>query len=221
LNIEDFIRTKTYSALIRCLEQNQEQRREGIHVTDLVMPCPRRAYFARKYADEPRLDWHSILRIWRGLKLHETRIFAEEEIELEWNGIIGRVDAYENGLVVDKKVTASPPVRWSTQERRKIVTPRPHEVLQLEYYRVLLEHSGRPVKYGAILYFDQEKPDIYIGVIDILRRPLSEIENEMIEKKNRLEPFLTLDKLPPRDLSWPWLCVGYCPYFYQCFRKEE
>lgn len=178
------------------------KERKGIHVTHIVYDCLRRAYYSLTRGEAFDLD--SGLRMWIGKKLHETKLLKEHELNLEWNGITGSIDEYGDGVVLEKKTTRNIPR-----------DPYPHHIKQLEYYRVLLEENGRPVKKGVILYIDVNIPMCKEFPIEF-RRPIEEVKKEMAIKKRALEMTMKEKLLPQRNVSW--LC-RYCSFCSYCFTE--
>jgi len=177
-----------------------------IHVSDLIYDCMRRAYYGKTMRFGIRYD--SILRMAIGKKIHEIPLDgSEHELELEWNGIKGRVDEYipNPGIVLDKKTCRSLPN-----------SPYDHHVKQVEFYRVLLERSGRKVVACGLIYIDVASPGVR-AFVWTPKYPLEVLEKEMIEKKMILEFALTNKILPPRKSGW--ICK-YCDFFSICYGEE-
>ena len=189
-----------YTAVFReCMEEHHP-----ISVTALVYDCLRRAYY-NAVVPEEIIDPAGKIRVWVGKKLHETPIFPVHELELEWHGIHGRIDEYdpERRLLMDKKTTRHIPKE-----------PYEHHVKQLLFYKVLMEHSGYPVEKAVVLYIDVNSTDVAAYPVDLQNYDMKAVEEEMLEKAEKLRRALKSGILPPRKMSW--LC-GYCVYFGWCF----
>lgn len=193
--------------------------REGIHVSHLIYDCLRRAYY--DITTDTPFGLEGGMRMWIGKKLHELPVSDNSELTLEWEGIIGTIDEYQDGHFVDLKTTRNVPRG-----------PRPHHVKQLEMYRILLERNGYEVKSASMLYIDVnttevvEFPTKFIKTKskkteDIEKKTLKKIaklEEEMLEKKAKLETAVENRWLPKRHINW--LC-RYCNYSSRCFTDES
>ncbi|MEX0569364.1 MAG: Dna2/Cas4 domain-containing protein [Candidatus Njordarchaeota archaeon] len=200
--IGSLVKTKLLVGMVRDLEKNKPPL-EKINVTDLTFPCLRHAYFAKKLYPEQRARFPEIVAMWIGTKLHETKIFERNEVEVEFQGVYGRVDGYEEEVILELKTTRNIPAK-----------PYPHHVKQVSYYRVLLERNGYPVKFAVILYVNVNSLETksYIVLFD---RSLEDIEKELIERKNMLEKALKENKIPPPRPEESWAC-DYCSFAYMC-----
>lgn len=139
-------------ALIKRIHQALEPR-EGIHVTDLVH-CLKRAYYD---ATEPVPERVSDV-MYRVLGTATHALLEDEqdenlitELPLEYQGVVGRVDAYypEKGILVDFKTT-----RWLMPDR----LPYGDHEKQVNVYRWLLENNGYPVNQMFLHYIDLSGP---------------------------------------------------------------
>lgn len=179
------------------------------HVTELVFNCPRQI-FLRRVVGDFFISYPSIFRLAIGRKMHEISILKEHEKRIEWQGIVGTVDEYENGVLIEKKTTVHAPRN----------APYGHHVTQAEYYKVLLEETGNPVLHGFILYFDVSNVDDPLTIFEVPFRLYDVIKSEMIRKRNELlKIFGSLNfeqkfVIPARKTSW--LCK-YCDYAYMCY----
>lgn len=178
--------------------------REGIHVSHLIYDCLRRGYY--EITTDTPFDLESGMRMWIGKKLHELPISDNSELTLEWEGITGTVDEYQDGHLCDLKTTRNIPSG-----------PRPHHIKQLEMYRVLLEKNGHEVKSASILYIDVGSTDVVEFPTKFKKKTTKAIEKEMLEKKAKLEMAVERGWLPKRHIYW--LC-RYCGYASRCFAEE-
>ena len=205
--IESFIKTKLLKAIVREIEANKPPL-EKINVTDLTFPCLRHAYYSKIFREERRGRLPELLAVWIGVKLHETKIFEKSELELEYGGVYGRIDEYEDEILLEIKTTRAIPNK-----------PYPHHVRQVSYYRVLLERNGYPVKFAIILYINVNSLNAKPFVI-FFDQPLEEVEKEMMSRKEALERAIKDSKIPPAEPEEPWAC-DYCSFAYLCGIQEE
>jgi len=207
--IEEKIRERFYKAIIDELEKDRAKHKPDenkVSVTELVLNCPRAVLFNRTIGDF-YTKFESLIRFYIGRKIHETPILSNHELELSWNGITGIIDEYENGILIEKKTTIKTPSE-----------PRPHNVLQAEYYKVLLERNDYPVIKGFILYFNIRRLYDPITVYEIHFRDSSEIEAEMLERKKLILQGLKSKDVPPRNTGW--ICK-YCDFVHLCYLSNE
>jgi len=222
LDIEIAFENNVYSIWFeRLLEYLDERRKQfvgTIHVTDIVYPCPRRGYYNAFMP--PNMRMSGVMFVWMGIEMHKFPFLEHSELNLSWEGISGTVDEYEKGLFLDIKTTRNPPLYYNRKRKEKVITIRDHHLTQLEYYRVLLEKNDYPVESAGILYIDVNDGNVYPAMAQIHSRELDKIEEEMLDRKNSLEFYLTTRHLPPRDMSIGWMCKkGYCPNAYQCYKN--
>lgn len=190
--------------------------REKPFVTGLIYDCLRKLYY-QLTIPERIIDPPGEVRTWIGKKLHETRILgddAEVELELEYNGFIGKIDEYKDGILLEKKTTRHIPRE-----------PRPHHIKQCEFYKFLLEKNGRKVDKVAIIYINVNTGEVVAFDITKSIRDLNEIEKEINEKLKIIKEALEYGILPPRKIT-TWdeksniLVCNYCPYFGICIRED-
>jgi len=200
-----------FSFLRKVLEELKDDRRNEIHVTDLVYNCIRRAYYSKKYGftsdeDISGFDEQSMLTLWIGKKLHEIKLSDKHEFEIEFEGIKGSIDEIlhigDELIILDKKTT------------RKIPSsPYEHHIRQIEYYAAMYYAIyGIDVRYGAVLYIDVANKKSVVHVFT-LSGDKEQILKEMIEKKEKLEDAIKNNKVPEAKVSW--LC-DYCGHFERC-----
>ena len=116
--------------------------RKSIHVSALVYDCLRRGYYDLKHGQS--FDLSTLMTFWIGRKLHETPILKENEIALEYMGVKGSCDEYEDGTLVEKKTCKMLPR-----------SPNDHHKRQVEYYAMMLGEQGKPVKEACSLDLDR------------------------------------------------------------------
>jgi len=174
-----------------------------ISVSSIVYPCLRKAFYEKTLGQF--YDIETAYDFWLGRAIHLANFLEQGEIELEWEGIIGRIDEYENGTLVEKKTCKDLPS-----------SPYEHHITQLEYYLVLCKKNGMPVNDMWLLYLEKKYPAHKFFMVN--PRPIETIEKEMIERKTILENALKKNSPPPRHPSW--LCK-YCPFAPTCFKKQN
>lgn len=200
--VGSMVKTRLLVGMIRDLEKNKPPL-EKINVTDLTFPCLRHAFFAKKLYTEQRARFPEIVAMWIGTKLHETKVFEKNEIEVEFQGVYGRVDGYEDGVILELKTTRSIPSK-----------PYKHHVKQVSYYRILLEKNGYPVKFAVILYINVNSLETKSFIV-LFDESLEDVEKELIKRKKLLEEALRENKVPPPEPEEPWAC-DYCSFAYMC-----
>ena len=193
--------------LSRFYERIQTHREPGIHVSNLVYDCMRRAYYEMTFgASFNSLD--TLVTFWLGHAVHSMPILKHHELPLEWNGIHGTCDEYEDGVLLDKKSTTSERIPNEAND---------HHVRQVEYYKVMLEAMGMPVTEAHILYIQLPKPHS-IRDIKVQLRSSDMVAKEMLQKKKLLQSSLEKNIPPPRVQGW--LC-NYCSFASVCWRTDE
>jgi len=140
------------------------------------------------------------------LKVGDVLEGDKEVVKVDYRGIVGRVDEYEKGILIDKKTVRNIP--------DKILE---HHKTQLEYYTVLLEKNKYPVLTCGIVYINVASSEVRVYLLDRIR-DRSVIEYEMLERRDKLIDSLREDKIPERHISW--LCK-YCPFFKICFMPDD
>jgi len=182
---------------LEAIARDDKPRKAGIHVTDLSRDCLRCSWYEKHLGafNTPS----TLLSFWKGRKLHEIRLLKQSELELEWGGILGTIDQYEDGILLDLKTTTKTPDYLSDPYRR-----------QIEYYKVLLERNGYPVQTAHVLFFNLVDNQTRIFTLDKTREQ-ADIEKEMFERKT----ILVQSEPPCRNMDDQW--CKFCPYGLQCF----
>ena len=219
---EDTIRELFFQQLAKDLDkkpdndthEDEESSRMKISVTALTSECPRQIYYGLKLRKMPLADVYSSVYMWIGKKLHELTVLgddAEAELRLEYMNIVGRVDEYKDGILLEKKTVRSTPK-----------APYIHHLRQVEYYTILLERNNKPVHRAFIMYINVSNSDIKIFDVTPMLRPLNLIEREMIEKAEMVAKMFSLNELPPRKMvtlpDSDTLICKFCPFFSLCIR---
>ena len=129
------------------------QPRDGVHVTDLV-GCLKRTWYeeTEPLPERPSDVMYRIL----GTATHALLEDEQDEnliteLPLEYEGIVGRVDAYypTSDTLIDLKTT-----RWLMPAK----LPYGDHELQVNVYRWLLENNGYPVNRMFLHYIDLSGP---------------------------------------------------------------
>ena len=190
---EKELRAKLYKSFI------EEHEKSGlIPISWLIYDCARYGYFQDLYGE--MREGRTTAKLWLGKAIHEKSFLKEKEVELRNEGIVGRIDEYEDGTLVEKKTTS------------KIGFVPDHHRLQLEYYSWLLNKNGKPVNDCWLLYIQLNPPAFRF--VPVFPREMDIIEKEILEKAKVIRQALDNKKKPPQNISW--LC-DYCPYFPKCF----
>lgn len=208
MTIEE-IQNAIYKQFVKSVVDSMKEERYGIHVSDLVYECLRRAYYGHIYkTDDSELDDKTLFTFWIGKKLHEVEVTDMHEFEVEAFGVKGRIDEVikvgEEYVIIDKKTT-----------RHEVEKPYQHHIKQVQYYAVLLRAmKGISAKYGSIVYINVSVPDARVYVFDIGN--LDEIEAELKKKASTLQK--ALEEGEPPEANPYWLCK-YCAYRDVCSRE--
>jgi len=178
----------------------QSSRRGGIHVSHLYGDCLRKSYYGLMHPEQ----FHSLrtlMTFWVGRQLHDTKVFKQSEIPLEYDGVVGTCDEYEDGVLLEKKTCTTLPKSVSKAHKT-----------QCEYYALMLGKAGKPVKQAFVAYLDVANKDIKVFKVDL--RKDEDIEPELMSRKEALEMALKNKQPPARSPSW--LC-NYCNFASVCF----
>ncbi len=182
-------------------------RSPGIHVSTILYDCLRRGYYEQIFHPHQFNTRQQSVKFWIGRQLHETPVLAEHEVPLEWEGIHGTADEYEDGVLVDKKTT------------EKEIPRRPSEqyTRQVEYYKVMLEAIGKPVTRASILYI-QISPPYRVEELQVPTRDSEVVRQEMRAKLAILN--LAFKRNQPPERKPGWLC-DYCSFASVCWKSFE
>lgn len=226
--IGDRIYWRYRKAQAKILKESGGDRSNEIHVSDLVYPCLRRAWYGKKYPF--MMDSRTMGILWSGVVGHEKMPLKKKdgefnELPLEYvfksvDGeeikIVGRADdvirEFGEWGVVDKKFVNSLP--------RDV---REHHKLQVVYYGVMLrkQYNITPT-WGAVLYIEMDRTGQMNPrpmVFKITEQMLNEAEKLMRERALILYEAMKYNRPPPRVRTW--LCDGYCPFLSICASGGE
>lgn len=195
---------KFYESVFNYWQADSGNREHEIHVTDLAAFCLRQSYLKKKYSHMFDLD--SVMRMAIGQKLHEIPMYTpgEHEVDIEWNGIKGRMDEYHNGIIIDKKTTRDAPR-----------APTSYATKQLQYYRLMAERNGLEVHGAVVIYIDVNNAHARAYPVDV-SADLGKVEEELLGRRDILEMALETEILPPRQIGW---YCDHCECAVLCFGR--
>jgi len=223
LTSEEYEKMNRYADAIKTVfvqrvMEDMKENREGIHVSDLVYPCVRKAYFNKVYGhrgedDIGQLTERELLTFWIGKKIHELPITAFHEVPVEYMGVKGTFDeaifADGNFIIIDKKTSNKIPK--SAYE---------HHKTQIRFYALMhYKTTGVKAKYGAVIYIQKYTGMDSPEVIKVFVFPIGdyeEIELTFMERYHQLTEALEKGKVPERVPSF--MC-NYCPWHMKCFAE--
>jgi CRISPR/Cas system-associated exonuclease Cas4 (RecB family) len=199
------------------LYQDEEDRRDEIHVTDLTDQCPRRVWFEKRSPWPEGID--GIIRMAEGKLLHKLELLAQSELEIEYQGIKGRVDEYENGILIEKKFVDFVPNNIA--EVQKYYN---HYVEQVGFYAYMLVNLGYEFKQAFLLFVKRgeqnergRRPLKAFDVTSLI--DLNKIEAEFHGRKNNIKAMLDKGEppeIPPTFSAFDYPC-SYCKYAPRCY----
>jgi len=210
--VREYVLEKTYEAFVRFLNRDRNQHRpepNKIYVTELAKECPRSVMFGRVFGDY-FLQLKDLVVLMLGELIHSVPILESgHEVEIEWEGIRGRIDEYdeEKGILIEKKTT-----------RKLPSSPYPHHVKQLQIYMFMLTKLEKPVRHMFLWYFDLTNPDDPVRVFRVEPQISLNFEQELLMKRDALIFALKSGKIPPRKITW---YCRYCKYAHLCFMPES
>ncbi len=200
------------------LKEVHEQRGGELHVTDIVglESCERRFWFRKNEPVPP--DVKSLLRMWKGKKLHETCITSSSEIPFEYEKVMGRVDEIhetaEKITVIDKKF-----VSFLPRNDRDVKKYYSHYITQVEIYSAMIDHCmSDDREYEAMLFFinTEEEPFFYVYA---WKPHLEKAKQKLRELKERAWEILNSQEPPERNPEFQpagYPCT-YCDYVKRCW----
>ena len=195
----DEIKARIFSAM---LEEERSRDKTVFYVTEICYDCLRYAYYS--ITEGRSYGMRDLITTFIGKAVHQIQILDKNELEVSYKHLKGRVDDYENGILLEKKSCRRIPDR-----------PLEHHIKQVEYYKVLLEESGYPVNKIFIAYINVANSKL--EVFEVKSRSSEVIKKEIDEKTQELMKALALSKPPERKFGW--LC-NYCPFFERCIRDD-
>ena len=210
--VKQFVLEKTYEAIVRYLNRDRDKHKPSndiIYVTELAKDCPRSVFFGRVFGNY-FLQLKDIVMLCLGELVHSVPILENgHEVEIEWEGIRGRIDEYDEelGIMIEKKTT-----------RKLPSSPYPHHVKQLQIYAFMLSKLGKPLRYMFLWYFDLTNPDDPVRVFRVEPQFGLSMEQELLTRRDALVFALKSGRIPPRHIGW--FC-RYCKYAHMCFMSDD
>jgi hypothetical protein len=205
--------------IAKLYQDEEEKRVDEIHVTDLANPCPRAVYFEKKNPLPPSPE--NAMRMLEGRLLHKLQVIPESEMELEieYQGIKGRIDEYKDGIVLEKKYVDFVPNNIA--EVQKYYN---HYVEQVGFYAYMLVNLGYEFKQAFLLFVKRgeqnergRRPLKAFDVTSLI--DLNKIEAEFHSRKNNIKAMLDKGKPPeisPTFSAFDYPC-SYCKYVSRCY----
>jgi CRISPR/Cas system-associated exonuclease Cas4 (RecB family) len=201
------------------LYQEEEDRRNELHVTDLTDICPRRVWYEKKSPWPEGVE--AIFRMAEGRQLHKIKLLAQSELEVEYRGVKGKIDEYESGVIIEKKYVDFVPNTLA--EVQKYYS---RYIEQVSFYAYMLIQNGYEFKQAFLLFVKRGEQD------ERGRRPLrvfevtnlinlDRIEAEFKTRKEFIEEILRTDQppeIPPTFSAFDYPC-SYCKYSARCYSQ--
>lgn len=199
--------------LLKLLEEEYAQEREGTHVSDLIL-CIREQVFRKL---EPRaIDERDLVSYALGEGAHvalqrlaeKGSAIAEREITVD--GVIGTIDLFD-GVPIEIKTI-----------RSDDDSVRPFHVTQLKYYMamtnsnvgillyLMVNNRGRPFRFRTITLNDSELAEVKKEIEN-----RAKLFNDAVSSKN---PFAAPHV--KKNLNLVWKC-SYCKYSQKCWSRED
>lgn len=199
--------------LLKLLEEEYAQEREGTHVSDLIL-CIREQVF-RKLEPKP-IDERDLASYALGEGAHVAlEKLAEKgsaiaEKEITFDGVIGTVDLFD-GVPIEIKTI-----------RSDDDSVRPYHVTQLKYYMAMMNSNVgillylmvnnryRPFRFRTITLNNDELAGV--------KKEIEERGKTFIDAVNARDPFVAPHV--KRDINLVWKCQ-YCRYKEKCWNRED
>jgi CRISPR/Cas system-associated exonuclease Cas4 (RecB family) len=221
-------------SFLRKMYKAMDQDRPGIHVSDIIH-CLRRSYLDK--ADPQPEAPHEMLAKFYGLAMHDYLDQGNGdhgEIDVEYEGLVGRVDLFEDGILRDYKTT------------KKIyadLLPYGEHAMQQQVYAFMLEQSGHQVARILLVYISKFGPTecskcklpVEVGIfgemscprcgstprnstfgvktIEVLKESPAFMKKYIDERKGILEKARDSGPIPDGEPSWQCkYCQHLCPW---------
>jgi len=166
--------------VIEIAKEMQEDRRDEVHVTDLV-GCIRASYFRKVYG--VRFNLTQAISVILGLGVHEFfipylagRLGGDYEVEVEYEGIKGRADVVTDEYVVEVKTVNNIPIQ-----------PFRSHLEQLNFYMQVLDKPK-----GYVFYIGRSSYKVamyeYYGDRELFLRTLEKGKELIKALKERKPP---------------------------------
>jgi len=191
--------------------------RSGIHVSSLVTPL--KHYYRTKYP-EIALSDRQIGYFMTGRSIHSILQMLTvqpqfREVSVEWMGIHGTIDIWEDKIIEIKSTRLQSPL---TPER--VLSDHSEWLLQIDFYRAMTNCQAAQL---WVFYIGAKKREggtaPTLQVFDIRPTDLEKVRAEMLTRKQLLEEALANSdpsKLPPCS---PWMCRE-CEYKNICVASK-
>jgi hypothetical protein len=207
--------------IVKLYTFDEENRSDEIHVTDLVGICLRKTWFDKKSPWPESLD--NIFRMGEGKLLHKLQLLAQSEFEIEYQGVKGRIDEYENGILIEKKFVDFVPNTIAEVQRYYS-----HYVEQVSFYAYMLVSLGYEFKQAFLLFVKRGEQNErgrrpmkafdVTGLINLDR--VGELFNErremLLDALSSNEP----PEVPPIYSPFDYPC-SYCKYAPRCYGESK
>lgn len=236
MRLEWEIRRRHVAGLLKYL---REEKRTGLHVTDLVHGCLRYAayqYVSRELEAERSIDEGGVTRLAIGKLLDSIPVGDWHHVDLRFDGLQGQIDdvmRYGDDLVIiDKKTVAESPPRdvhdhYMRQVQYYAAMLKYGEIVgcetgDLELLKQLVAEARRFIL--AVLYVDVSAStktrvsDVKVWIIDedVVNDVLRELRR-MVKRfyETKAENSLDVMKFEPNP---GWICQ-YCPIMNICWSE--
>lgn len=227
--------------LLYSMFKGMEDRSDEIHVTDLTS-CLLKAYMDKIDPAPKRV--HEILPLWIGIAIHDAldmnNDYVTSEITVDYNGVVGRVDAVIYPPEMDTIIEDTKTKRWMSLSQNV----SPENARQVNMYRVM---RGKQDKM-QIQYIDMSGPSkcrkkeckratmqMINGVVQCpkcgntskefhLGASITQVDVQqdtpyfIAQRYDILNDALCQSKAP--DAEPGWMC-GYCPHTWCAHNKNN
>ena len=212
-DIEVEVNRTQQEAMVAALKTFLSRPRTGISVSDLLFP--RKTFYSRKHTEvevtEDEMGYfiagrghHDIIGI-----LTTTDEFTE--VKVEWEGIKGHIDIYED-VPIEVKTTRLN--RIATRE--ELIRNNSHYFEQLGMYCAMTNHNvGRLLLFYLGVKNGDNKTLPKLVVYDVTYKDMGGIRKEMLERKKLLEDAFSADSAEKLPMCPKWMCQR-CKYREFC-----
>jgi len=199
--------------------EEENDRRNEIHVSDLTNPCIRAVWYEKKRPLPPSPE--NALRMLEGKLLHKVQVIPGSTMEMavEFEGVKGRVDEYKDGVILEKKYVDFVPSTLAEVQRYY-----GHYIEQVGFYAFMLVSTGHEFK-QALLHFakrgeQNERGRYPFKTFDVTSLiDLDKVEAEFYNRKTVIAAALKRDEPPevPANFSPNSYPCSYCKYVAICY----
>jgi CRISPR/Cas system-associated exonuclease Cas4 (RecB family) len=210
-----------YIALMQeAMEERFGKRREGYHVSDVVMCCRQRVY---REIDPVPISAKTVSIFSAGKAIHgavqwlflfDKRTF-EREKHLEFKDIQGSVDIYDRRRNI--------PLEFKTSRASDVREPKSFHVDQLKYYMAILDVPEGYMLYQCLLHFGDTPFKAFRITMNVQERQNQ--RDKLVKEVNSLKRAMeardpSIARSVMNDPALNWLCKD-CPYFTNCKRIQD